>query len=164
MRCCCSKRNAAERKSTYASPAACKVAYERTSCGKERNNMMVKSLVWISRPTLDTPTGKVSIILRNLDSPTSICRMVSVTCVTPCDALYVFPRNSVRKNDASALERKENSFANKRKPSNPLVPRDAKYAPSMPTPSTYACSMVFPLGKSLNVCMRIARRRALRVC
>jgi len=59
-----------------------------------------------------------------------------LTWATPADALYVFPRNSVRKNDASALEHKENSLDNKRKPSKPLVPLDAKNAPSTPTPST----------------------------
>ena len=136
MRCCVSKRNAAVRRSVYASPAACKVVYERTSCGNERKSMMVKSLVCTSSPTLDTVAGRVSIILRNLDSPTSIWRMMSLTCVTPTDALNVFAKNSVRKKDASALERKENSLANKRKPSKPLVPLVAKNAPSTPTPST----------------------------
>ena len=39
-----------------------------------------------------------------------------------------------QKKDASALEHKENSLACKRKPSKPLVPLDAKNAPSTPTP------------------------------
>ena len=85
--------------------------------------MRVRSADWISRPSLECEVGKVSTNLRYLESSTSSFLTMSLTAVAFDSPRNDFLSTSALKKEASARERKENSFPRILKASKPDVPR-----------------------------------------